>query len=76
MALLVVGALVIVSPQGFIVFKGLASIVPEVGEGVMPPGRGSSELNSPKRRYLVCYIREGRDKLAGEVLDFSTAGER
>jgi len=72
----VVGSLVIVSPKGFIVFEGLASIVLKASERVMPPGRGSPELYSPKRCYLVRYIREGLDKLASEILDFSRASER
>jgi len=72
----VVGSLVIVSPKGFIVFKGLASIVLKVSEGVVLPGRGSPELYSPKRCYLVRYIRKGLYKLAYEILDFSRASER
>jgi len=68
--------LVVVSPKGFIIFESLASVIPKVGEGVMPPGRVSPELYSPKRCHLVRYIREGLDKLASEVLDFSRASER
>jgi len=68
--------LIIISPKGLIVLKGLAFIVPKVSEGVMLPGYGSPELHSLKGCYLVRYIHEGLDKLAGEVLDFSRAGER
>ena len=68
--------LVIVSPKGFIVLKSLASVIPKVSKGVVPPGRGSPKLYSPKRCYLVRYICEGLDKLAGKVLDFSRAGKR
>ena len=71
-----VGALIIISPKGLIVLKGLACIVPKVGEGVILPGYGSPELHSPKGCYLVRYIRKGLDKLASKVLDFSRAGER
>ena len=76
MALLVVSALVIVSPEGLVVFEGPASIVPKASEGMMLPGRGSPELYSPKRCYLVRYIRKGLYKLAYEILDFSRASER
>jgi len=72
----VIGALIIISLKGLIVLKGLACIVPKVSKGVMLPGYGSPELHSPKGCYLVRYIREGLDKLAGEVLDFSRASER
>ena len=74
--MLVVGALIIISPKGLIILKGLAYIVPKVSKGVMLPGCGSPELHTPKGCYLVRYIREGLDELAGEVLEFSRAGKR
>ena len=74
--MLVVGMLVVVSPKDFIVLKSLAGVVSEISEGVVPPGRGSPKLYSPKRCYLVRYIRKGLDKLAGKVLDFSRASKR